>query len=326
MDRRLLPFSAGIYGYLPVMTFTTTASGNGCSLLPPRRILRRQGSTVSSSFAMSVSTTTRCFPLLGMASALPRCFSRGAAPHHGRRLHPWRSFLQTTTRSIDKKQHSNKQQLMSYYIRLRKKNINRGIPQSNQILSKVSLLSSHTFGSHSGGGRQQKRHFSVSEIFTSLSESVSDVTPSYGWEGVKGVGVVGAFTSGVLAWWRSRRHWQKRKLLKRAILSLNAIEGGTLILRTLSERNLDDILANSQAVKLVLSAAANTTPENPFLQMPENDRWPIQNLFLNSVVMSLSNDGFIMRDMGLPTRSECHVRKKPLLNAFASCLLKRKHC
>lgn len=72
---------------------------------------------------------------------------------------------------------------------------------------------------------------------------------------------------------------------------VNSLEDNTLVLRTLLDQDIDNIFGNRQAVKIVTKAAINTTVDNPFLELPPEDRWPVNNLFLNYVVGAFSSDG-----------------------------------
>ena len=116
------------------------------------------------------------------------------------------------------------------------------------------------------------------------------------------VAAVGAFLR-----WRASSHWRRRELLNRINISLNAIQDGVLLIRTLYESDLDDVFPNREAVRTVLRLAGKTSMESPILPLANTEE---DRQLLNSVLNVISQQfgaGLVRRDIGLPTRSESYV-------------------
>ena len=121
--------------------------------------------------------------------------------------------------------------------------------------------------------------------------------------------LVAATTSGttfVFTWWWARRQakkqWKAKEFLDRITISLNVFAEGALKIRTVVERSIDEIFLNSLAIQKVWSAARATTPANPVLPIPKEDRWFLLNFVLNAVAEHFA-EGHIRRDAGLPVVS-----------------------
>lgn len=126
-----------------------------------------------------------------------------------------------------------------------------------------------------------------------------------------GIELAGAFIGGLLAgWlvaWRAGRRWRRREFLDRINISLNAVQDGVLLLRTLHESSLEDVFLNSKAVRTVLRAARRTTVGDPILPIDDEDvSWHLLNSVLN-VVSEQFAEGVVCRDLGLPVRCEHYV-------------------
>ncbi len=109
-----------------------------------------------------------------------------------------------------------------------------------------------------------------------------------------------------LANWRARTQWAKKEFLGRLNISLNMIRDGKLMIRTIVEKSLEDVLLNAVAVQTVSEAAKKTTEDNPLLPLPNNDAWYILNSVLNEVAEKFSG-GELRRDAGLPVTTERYV-------------------
>ena len=102
--------------------------------------------------------------------------------------------------------------------------------------------------------------------------------------------------------WRARRAWLKRDFLHRLNFTLNIIEDGRLVIRTLMEKPCDEIFMNKSAVDQVLAAAKQTTAASPFLPLTQEDYW----FYLNQILNELSEkfaEGALKRDLKLPVTS-----------------------
>jgi hypothetical protein len=118
--------------------------------------------------------------------------------------------------------------------------------------------------------------------------------------------LVAATTSGatfVFTWWwarhRAHRQWYAKEFLDRIIVSLNTFSDGTLKIRTVMERSLDEMFLNKLAVAKVWAAARATTVDNPMMPIAREDRWFLLNFVLNAVAEHFVA-GHFKRDAGLP--------------------------
>lgn len=101
---------------------------------------------------------------------------------------------------------------------------------------------------------------------------------------------------------RARADWTKREFYDRLNISLNTMVDGTLRIRTLSEKRLDEIYLNKVAADAVQSAAQRTTLQDCTLPLSKEDYW----FYLNAVLNELSEQfahGFLLRDLGAPVRT-----------------------
>ncbi|MDY3554865.1 hypothetical protein R5W24_003995 [Gemmata sp. JC717] len=121
--------------------------------------------------------------------------------------------------------------------------------------------------------------------------------------------LVAATTSGttfVFTWWwarrQAKRQWKAKEFLDRLTISLNIFADGTLKIRTVMERSIDEIFLNRLAIQKVWAAARATTPANPILPIPKADRWFLLNFVLNAVAGHFV-EGHIRLDAGLPVAS-----------------------
>ena len=89
-------------------------------------------------------------------------------------------------------------------------------------------------------------------------------------------------------------------------VSLNEITEGTLRIRTVLEKNGQDIFLNSVAAAAVADAAEETTLEDPTLPLPKGEYWYYLNSVLNEIAEKFST-GVIRRDMGLETKTTAYV-------------------
>ena len=61
-----------------------------------------------------------------------------------------------------------------------------------------------------------------------------------------------------------------------------------LLIRTLFERNIEDVLKNFSAISVVLDAAEKATSENSILEIPPSDHFFIYNTFMNTIAEKFS--------------------------------------
>jgi hypothetical protein len=110
------------------------------------------------------------------------------------------------------------------------------------------------------------------------------------------------------AWgrWQARRLWKRREFTGRLNISLNSLQDGKLLIRTLREDSLEEIFLNSAAVAVVLAAAKKTTEKQPVLPVAKEDAWYVLNSILNAVSEQFAH-GLIRRDLGLEVHSARYV-------------------
>src|SRR5204863_9858685 len=102
-----------------------------------------------------------------------------------------------------------------------------------------------------------------------------------------------SFTLG--RWWgryRARKQWEAKEFLGRIIVSLNSFVDGTLKIRTVFERNLEEVFLNPHAVELVQQASKRTKLDNPLLPIRKEDSWYLLNFVLNAVAEKFA-DGVV---------------------------------
>lgn len=72
-------------------------------------------------------------------------------------------------------------------------------------------------------------------------------------------------------WSRSRSDWARKKFIRQVNFSLNIVEDGNLLLRTLRESQARDVWLNDYAAKRVIAAARRATTDRPFLSIRSRD-------------------------------------------------------
>ena len=101
------------------------------------------------------------------------------------------------------------------------------------------------------------------------------------------VGVVSSVASFVIGryWGRYKAHreWKNKEFMGRVIVSLNIFADGALKIRTIMEKNLEDVFLNQIAVNKVLAAAYRCTADMPVMPIAKEDRWYLLNFVLNAV-------------------------------------------
>ena len=124
------------------------------------------------------------------------------------------------------------------------------------------------------------------------------------------VKLVTGFVLMAVGWYIGKRrataHWKKQEFFDRLNVSLNTLDGGTLKIRTLSEKRCEEVFLNSVAADTVQKLARQTTANDPVLPLPLNDSW----FFLNAVLNDLSEQfatGLMKRDMGAPVTTAVYL-------------------
>jgi len=83
--------------------------------------------------------------------------------------------------------------------------------------------------------------------------------------------------------YKARREWQSKEFLNRVIVSLNIFSEGTLKIRTVLERSIEEVFLNPIAIEKIQDAVARCTSDSPILPIPKEDRWYLLNFVLNCV-------------------------------------------
>lgn len=122
------------------------------------------------------------------------------------------------------------------------------------------------------------------------------------------IAVAGAFALG--GWYlgvrRAKRLWARREFFDRVNVSLNSIQNGKLVLRTLMEKRCEEIFLNQAASRVVVAASQKTTADDPLLRLPESDYWYYLNAILNEISEKFAT-GAIRKDLGAPVTCAQYV-------------------
>lgn len=98
---------------------------------------------------------------------------------------------------------------------------------------------------------------------------------------------------------RAQSNWKKKEFLDRLNVSLNTINDGTLLIRTVLEKSCKDVFLNDVAVAAIREASSKTSEADPTLPLSESEYWYYLNSVLNEVSEQFS-EGQLRRDMCLP--------------------------
>lgn len=140
-------------------------------------------------------------------------------------------------------------------------------------------------------------------MFELFADAVDDIATDSGKKAI--AGVISAVLLSVLSFvvgrywgrYRAHREWESKIFLHRCIVSLNIFADGFLKIRTVLERNLDDVFLNQIAVEKVEAAAAKCNADHPILPLAAKDRWYILNFVLNAVAEHFV-EGHVRQDAG----------------------------
>ena len=107
------------------------------------------------------------------------------------------------------------------------------------------------------------------------------------------------------AWWgrwRAARQWERKEFLNRLNVSLTSIAEGVLRIRTLLEKDAQDVFLNRVAVDKIHQAADHTTEADPLLPLGKDDAWYLLNAVLNELSERFA-PGLLRQDMGADVKS-----------------------
>lgn len=117
---------------------------------------------------------------------------------------------------------------------------------------------------------------------------------------VSAITTVAAFLFG--RYWgryKAQKVWASKEFFDRVIVSLNILAEGSLRIRTVLERSIQEVFLNKIAIDMVDKASKACTAEQPMLLIPKADRWYVLNYVLNAVAEHFSA-GHVKRDAGVP--------------------------
>lgn len=144
------------------------------------------------------------------------------------------------------------------------------------------------------------------EFFEQLRHAVHDFVQDH-W--IKAL-MTGAFFIATTAYtgFRAWRALKNREFYRRFHFTLNILEGGMLLIRTLSEDDAGEVVLNNEhAVRRLIKAAKRTTTKDPFLQLPPDVNWLVYNSALNRLAEKMEPTGLFHRDSGLPFHKVTYV-------------------
>ena len=131
--------------------------------------------------------------------------------------------------------------------------------------------------------------------------------------------------------YKARREWHSKEFLGRVIVSLNIFDAGTLKIRTVLERSIEEVFLNAVAIEMVMTAAKQCTPTQPILPIAKADRWYILNYVLNAVAEHFAA-GQLRLDAGLPVTKlryamflTCEVLGDERIRKVRAMLVKEEH-
>ncbi len=102
---------------------------------------------------------------------------------------------------------------------------------------------------------------------------------------------------------RRRAQWRHKHFLAQVNFSLNYVQGGALVMRTLLEKPAGEVWLNEYGVRTVLAAAQRTTADQPFVLLAD----PRDMDFANRAVLNQLSERFapayLAAALGLPVRA-----------------------
>jgi hypothetical protein len=132
-------------------------------------------------------------------------------------------------------------------------------------------------------------------------------------------------------WYKARREWRNKEFLNRVIVSLNIFDQGTLKIRTVMERSLEEVFLNTIAIEKVLTAAKACTATQPMLPIAPEDRWYLLNFALNAIAEHFA-PGQIRLDAGQPVVKvnyvvflTCEVVGEERIRKIRAMMIRREH-
>jgi hypothetical protein len=113
--------------------------------------------------------------------------------------------------------------------------------------------------------------------------------------------VLSYFVGQLAGRYRASREWNDKRFLGRINIGVNCFMDGTLKIRLLTERSLEQVFLNPIAVEKIRQAAKQTTLEKPLLELKKEDCWYLLNFVLGAFTEQFSQ-GIIRFDAGHPVQ------------------------
>lgn len=110
--------------------------------------------------------------------------------------------------------------------------------------------------------------------------------------------VIAASAASYLATRRAKIRWRKREFMNRLNVSLTSIADGKLTIRTILEKDCEEVFLNTAAAKEIIKLAKQTSEDNPIIPIPQDDCWQYLNALLNEISERFAA-GHLKLDMGL---------------------------
>lgn len=145
------------------------------------------------------------------------------------------------------------------------------------------------------GNRTRSGPAQMWEIPKWLQPVVDFVIANWKW-----FALVGTWGGIVLYWVRSWYFWKRKQFLHQVNFSLNYVEDGVLMLRTLLEDTARQVWLNDYGVQLVEAAARGTTVKQPFLRLGNDDDMDFVKRAVLNVLSERFAAAYIGRALDIP--------------------------
>lgn len=126
------------------------------------------------------------------------------------------------------------------------------------------------------------------DLFTTLAN----------YDALIGIGVSWA----VAAWiyLGMRRDWTSKNFVNQVNFSLNSVDDGSLVLRTLFEADSHEVMGHRSAVARLKGACRKTTPEMPFVALDNDEDWGYLMRATLNVMSEMCGSVHIAKALGAP--------------------------
>lgn len=119
-----------------------------------------------------------------------------------------------------------------------------------------------------------------------------------------GSSIASLIIGALLGRWRGWLRFARRAFFDRITVSLNFVEDGQLVIRTLIERAGAEVFRNSEMLRIVMRAARNG--KGALLDLPADDYWYYLNSVLNAVSEHFA-EGYVRQEAGLGAAPQTYL-------------------